>query len=72
VSVYDKNGERVGAGLFNPRAKIPLRVVAHGAEPIGEDYFEGAIRRAVALRREVFKLDAESDAYRLSTPTATA
>jgi 23S rRNA (cytosine1962-C5)-methyltransferase len=65
VSVYDKNGEPVGAGLFNPRAKIPLRVCAHGAEPIGEDYFEAAIRRAVALRRDLFKLDAETDAYRL-------
>ncbi len=65
VSVYDKNGEPVGAGLFNPRAKIPLRVVAHGPGPIGEDYFEGAIRRAVALRRDLFKLDAETDAYRL-------
>jgi len=65
VSVYDKNGERVGAGLFNPRAKIPLRVVVHGAEPIGEDYFEGAIRRAVELRRGLFKLDATTDAYRL-------
>ena len=65
VSVYDKNGEPVGAGLYNPRAKIPLRVVAHGAQPIGEDYFEGAIRRAVALRRELFKLDAGTDAYRL-------
>jgi 23S rRNA (cytosine1962-C5)-methyltransferase len=65
VSVFDKNGEPVGAGLFNPRAKIPLRVVAHGAEPIGEDYFEGAFRRAIALRREVFRLDAETDAYRL-------
>ena len=65
VSVFDKNGEPVGAGLFNPRAKIPLRVVAHGAEPIGEEYFEAALRRAVALRREVFKLDAETDAYRL-------
>jgi 23S rRNA (cytosine1962-C5)-methyltransferase len=65
VSVYDKNGEPVGAGLFNPRAKIPLRVVAHGSGPIGEDYFEGAIRRAVALRRELFRLDLETDAYRL-------
>ena len=65
VSVYDKNGERVGAGIFNPRAKIPLRVVAHGAEPIGEDYFERAIRSAVGLRRDLFKLDAETDAYRL-------
>jgi 23S rRNA (cytosine1962-C5)-methyltransferase len=65
VAVYDKNGGRLGAGLFNPRAKIPLRVVAHGAEPLAEDYFQRAIRRAVALRREVFKLDAESEAYRL-------
>jgi 23S rRNA (cytosine1962-C5)-methyltransferase len=53
VNVYDKNGEPVGAGLFNPRAKIPLRVVAHGTQPIGEDYFEGAIRRAVGLRRDL-------------------
>ena len=65
VSVFDKNGEPVGAGLFNPRAKIPLRVVAHGAGPIGEDYFEAVIRRAVALRRELLQLDRESDAYRL-------
>jgi 23S rRNA (cytosine1962-C5)-methyltransferase len=65
VSVYDKNGEPVGAGLFNPRAKIPLRVVAHGSGPIGEGYFDGAIRRAVALRRVIFRLDAETDAYRL-------
>jgi 23S rRNA (cytosine1962-C5)-methyltransferase len=65
VSVYDKNGDPVGAGLFNPRAKIPLRVVAHGAEPIGEEYFERALRRAVALRRDLFKLDLETDAYRL-------
>lgn len=65
VSVYDKNGERFGAGLFNPRAKIPLRVVAHGAQPIGEEYLEAAIRRAVALRRQTLRLDAETDAYRL-------
>jgi 23S rRNA (cytosine1962-C5)-methyltransferase len=65
VNVYDKNGELAGGGLFNPRAKIPLRVVCHSTEPIAEDYFETAIRRAVALRRDVFKIDAVSDAYRL-------
>jgi len=65
VAVYDKKGERVGSGLFNPRAKIPLRVVAHGGDPLGEEYFEAAIRRAVALRRDTFKLDERTDAYRL-------
>ncbi|MEY4941734.1 MAG: hypothetical protein RIQ93_3469, partial [Verrucomicrobiota bacterium] len=29
VNVYDKNGNPMGGGLFNPRAKIPLRVVTH-------------------------------------------
>ena len=65
VSVYDKAGNRVGEGLFNGRAKIPLRVVVHSTEPVGEGYFEMAIRRAVALRRELGKLDACTDAYRL-------
>ncbi|MCF7689076.1 MAG: class I SAM-dependent rRNA methyltransferase [Cephaloticoccus sp.] len=65
VNVYDKSGERAGIGLYNPRAKIPLRVVAHGELPLDEIYFEQAIRRAVALRRELFKLDEVSDAWRL-------
>jgi 23S rRNA (cytosine1962-C5)-methyltransferase len=65
VAVFDKNGERVGSGLFNPRAKIPLRVLAHGAEPVGEEYFEKAIRKAAGLRRALLGLDAETDAYRL-------
>ena len=65
VTVYDKAGQRLGAGLYNPRAKIPVRVVAHGADPVDESYFEVAIRRAVALRRELFKLDEFTDAYRL-------
>jgi 23S rRNA (cytosine1962-C5)-methyltransferase len=65
VSVYDKFGHRVGTGLFNPRAKMPLRVVVHSSESIGEEYFEAAIRRAVALRREMFKLDEQTEAYRV-------
>lgn len=65
VSVYDKFGNRIGAGLFNPRAKMPLRVVTHTSEPVGEEYFDTALRRAVALRRELFKLDEVTDAYRV-------
>ena len=65
VAVYDKFGHRVGTGLFNPRAKMPLRVVVHSSEPIGEEYFEMAIRRAVALRKDMFKLDETSDAWRV-------
>lgn len=65
VNVYDKNGNPTGGGLFNPRAKIPLRVVTHSTEPVDESYFEGALRRAVELRRTLFKLDEQTDAYRL-------
>lgn len=65
VSVYDKFGNRIGAGLYNPRAKMPLRVVTHTAEAVGEEYFETALRRAVALRRDMFKLDEVTDAYRV-------
>lgn len=65
VTVYDKSGRLCGSGLYNPRAKIPLRVVRHGREARGEDYFVEALRRAVALRRDLLKLDAVSDAYRV-------
>jgi 23S rRNA (cytosine1962-C5)-methyltransferase len=64
VAVYDKLGQRIGAGLYNPRAKIPLRVVCHSAEPVGEDYFEAALRRAVVLRCDWLKLDEQTDAWR--------
>jgi 23S rRNA (cytosine1962-C5)-methyltransferase len=65
VNVYDKNGNLAGGGLYNPRAKMVLRVVSHSLEPVNESYFEQAIRRAAALRRELFKLDETTDAYRL-------
>lgn len=65
VNVYDKGGNLCGGGLYNPRAKMVLRVVSHSLQPVDESYFELAIRRAVALRREVFKLDDFTDAYRL-------
>ena len=65
VHVFDKQGRPAGAGLYNPRAKIPLRVVAHSAQPVDEGYFRTAIERAVDLRRRVFRLDDITDAYRL-------
>ncbi len=65
VNVFDKQGRPAGAGLYNPRAKIPLRVVCHSPEPVDEGYFEGALRRAVELRRTLFRLDETTEAYRL-------
>jgi 23S rRNA (cytosine1962-C5)-methyltransferase len=39
--------------------------VCHSTTPVDESYFEAALRRAAALRREVFRLDEVTDAYRL-------
>lgn len=64
VRVLSKEGEPFGWGLWNPRSRMPLRVVAHTAEDLDESFFETAIRRAADLRRNVFALDNETDSYR--------
>src|ERR1043165_6908839 len=35
VTVYDKEGQGFGRGLYNPNARVPLRVFYHGTEPKG-------------------------------------
>jgi 23S rRNA (cytosine1962-C5)-methyltransferase len=65
VTVYDRNGTIFGAGFYNPKARVPLRVIYHGADLFEESHFERAFDRAVALRRDLLKLDAATDAYRV-------
>lgn len=65
VTVYKKDGTVFGAGLYNPRARVPLRVLVHGAQPAGEDYFATAIERAVDWRVNTLQLDAQMDCYRV-------
>lgn len=64
VRVLGKEGEPFGWGLWNPGSNMPLRIVRHTADEIDESFFEDAIRRAAVLRREILKLDAESECYR--------
>jgi 23S rRNA (cytosine1962-C5)-methyltransferase len=64
VQVLGKEGEPFGWGLWNPGSNMPLRIVRHSAEEIDESFFEDAIRRAANLRREILKLDAETECYR--------
>src|SRR3954469_15801225 len=33
VTVYDKEGQVFGRGVYKPNARVPLRVFYHGAEP---------------------------------------
>ncbi|MEG0023902.1 MAG: class I SAM-dependent rRNA methyltransferase [Akkermansia sp.] len=65
VHVYDKNGELFGAGFWNEQSRTPLRIVYHGKDPFSETDLDDAIRRAVRLRREVFRLDETTNAYRV-------
>ncbi len=54
VEVLGKDGERFGWGLYNPRSKMPLRIVSHSNEEINEyHFFETAIRRAASLRQQI-------------------
>ena len=65
VSVYDKEGQHFGAGMFNPRARVPLRILRHGAEPPGEACFENALERALDLRLNLLQLDKQTEAFRV-------
>jgi len=64
VQVIGKEGTPFGWGLWNPRSRMPLRIVSHSIGDLDESFFETAIRRAASLRREIHQLDATTDSYR--------
>lgn len=65
VEVIGKDGERFGWGLYNPKSKMPLRLVSHSVQEIDEsEFFSDAIRNAAQLRREVHKIDRHTNSYR--------
>lgn len=64
VQVTGREGTPFGWGLWNPKSRMPLRIVSHSTEPLDESFFDNAIRRAASLRREIFQLDASTDSYR--------
>jgi 23S rRNA (cytosine1962-C5)-methyltransferase len=65
VNVYDKDGQPFGAGLYNPKARVPLRMILHGPGPITEDYFFSLLDQAVALRLDTLHLADVTEAFRV-------
>src|SRR5262245_58337831 len=66
VDVLDRDGKWVGRGFYNGHSRIALRVLtADPAEAVDADFFARRLGQAIALRREVLKLDDVTDAYRL-------
>jgi 23S rRNA (cytosine1962-C5)-methyltransferase len=66
VEIIDREGNFAGRGFYNGHSRIALRVLtADPAEAIDEAFFSRKIGDAVALRRDLLKLDTVTDAYRL-------
>lgn len=65
VTVYDKEGQPFGHGMFHPAGRVRLRMIHHGPEPIEETYFEELIDRALELRLDMLRLPESTDAFRV-------
>ncbi len=65
VTVYDKNGRPFGHGLWNPGARVPLRVVHHGPDPVTDAYLFQLLDLALDLRLRALNLPAHTNAFRV-------
>lgn len=67
VQVYDRNGQPFGRGLYNPAAKVPLRVFYHGKDEPTDALLSTHLERAVHLRKQTLGLHAseDTDAFRI-------
>ena len=66
VYIEDRTGEWVGRGFYNGHSRIALRVLTERHdEAVDADFFGARIARALELRRDILKLDAVTDAYRV-------
>jgi len=66
VDVYNRDGTFAGRGFYNGHSRIALRMLTEDPdETIDEDWFRRKITEAVRLRRDLLKLDAVTNAYRV-------
>jgi 23S rRNA (cytosine1962-C5)-methyltransferase len=52
-------------GLFNPKSEVAVRLVRWSSQLPDESFWESLIERAIALRTEALRLDAQTNAYRV-------
>ena len=65
VHVYDKEGQPFGTGFYNPKARVPLRVLDHHAETFDEASLDARVEAALDLRLDTLRLNEVSDAWRV-------
>lgn len=54
-----------GYGLYNPKSEIAIRVVRWSQQVPDEAFWDELLVNAVSLRRDILKLDAVTDSYRV-------
>jgi 23S rRNA (cytosine1962-C5)-methyltransferase len=62
VRVFDRKGNFLGRGFYNPKSEITLRLAERRDEPVDRPWFRARIERALAYRDS---LEIDADAYRL-------
>jgi len=65
IKVYDREGNPFGAGLYNPGAKVPLRVLYHGDVTATDELLLESLKKAVCLRHDILHVQDNSNAYRV-------
>ncbi|MEJ7594804.1 MAG: class I SAM-dependent methyltransferase [Planctomycetaceae bacterium] len=66
VAVYtDGHQEPLGYGLFNPRSEMSVRMLWNTPEFPTEAAWSEKLRAAISLRRDLLKLESQSDAWRV-------
>jgi 23S rRNA (cytosine1962-C5)-methyltransferase len=66
VDIIDRDDKWVARGLYNGHSRIALRVLTIDPnEAVDAAFFAKRIDRAIELRRDLLKLDAVTNAYRL-------
>ena len=65
VAVYHGERQLLGYGLFNPRSEIAVRMVRWGERLPDDAFWDDLLVRAVALRRDLLKLQDVTDCYRV-------
>ncbi len=65
VTVYDRQGREFGAGLWNPKSRVPLRVLHHGDQPFAEEQLLRQLDAALDLRLVTLGLPKDTDAFRV-------
>lgn len=64
VHVMDKEGQIFGSGFYNPKARVPLRVLQHGEDVLTEDKLDARLDAALDLRLQTLRLNDSTDAWR--------